>query len=90
MIYQDLRDLEEDFKTIIQKHQKTLEHIQNLVNKPVLKIQEIQDLNKLLQKKYSHEHFRKFNFFNNNHSRFIEAKEISLKEKVEQQEVIIL
>jgi hypothetical protein len=60
-----------------------LERIQNLVNKPVLKIQEIQDLNKLLQKEYSHEQFRKLNFFDNKHSKLVEAREVSLKEKIE-------
>jgi hypothetical protein len=54
-----------------------------MANKPVLKIQEVQNLNKLMQKEYSHEQFSKLNFFDNHHSKFIEAKENSLKEKKE-------
>jgi hypothetical protein len=82
-IFQDLKNLIEYFQTINQKNQKTLEYIQNLVNKPVLKINEIQNLNLLLQRDNSHDKFGKLNFLDN--TKFIQATEIILKEKKEKQ-----
>jgi hypothetical protein len=47
-INQDMKNLMEDFKSINQKNQTTQDYIQSLINKPIFKIHEIQDLKKLL------------------------------------------